>query len=590
MLHGYDFSHAATRIVGNAVRARLLDALPQNIVINAEFLDLTRLRRDEDQLRLAQQLQEKYAAAQPDIVMSIGGETLPFVIKHRDTFAPGVPVVFSSVSRSNYLALHPPPDVTGILLDLAINYENTIKLAEILQPQARRLYVIAGTAPIDRRSQQMARAVIESRPRNFQTTYLFGLPYDRLLAEVSRIPADSIVINTTNYADGDGKVLVPGTVAIKLASLSRAPVYSPYSLYLGKGLLGGYSETFESHGIAAADMALQILAGKDPATLPPQVNPAQTFRVDYKAMQHWHLSEQSLPTGTVVIGKEPTIWDQHRGFVVAVLLTIAVLLAFIAALLTQSRRRQAAEAEAALQRREVAHLMRVSVLGELSGAIAHEINQPLTAISTNAHAALDMVPASSPEFTELRETLNDIIAEDHRAGEVIDRLRKLLRKDQKALETINLNELVNSTVGLLKGELLNRGIAIETDLQEGLAAVSGDAVQIQQVLLNLLMNAMDAMASIAPAGRLITVRTRMTPAGNVEVAVRDRGIGIDETSRTRVFDPFYTTKTHGLGLGLSICSTIIQAHGGTLSLMNDEILGAIATFSLPAEDVLIGAK
>jgi PAS domain S-box-containing protein len=252
--------------------------------------------------------------------------------------------------------------------------------------------------------------------------------------------------------------------------------------------------------------------------------------------------------------------------------------------------RRRAEEEAALQRQEVAHLMRVSVLGELSGAIAHEINQPLTAILSNAQAALHLLEQNSPDLAEVRDALQDIVHEDNRAGEVIHRLRSLIRKGERKSEPVDVNELVNSTIALLHSELIGRRIEVKIDLASALPATSGDPVQLQQVLLNLVMNAMDAMASTPVAQRLVMISTRATPSGAVEILVKDSGSGIRPAEHGKLFEPFYTTKSHGLGLGLTICSTIVQAHGGTLTLASDPGGGAIATMSLPAQEMLVAAQ
>jgi len=240
-----------------------------------------------------------------------------------------------------------------------------------------------------------------------------------------------------------------------------------------------------------------------------------------------------------------------------------------------------AESEAELQRQEVAHLTRVTVLGELSGAIAHEVNQPLTAILSNAQAALYLLAPETPNFAEIRGALEDIVQEDNRAGDIIQRLRGLLKKGESKFESVELNKLVEATIALIGHEAIARRVAVKTELAAGLPPVLGDSVQLQQVLLNLIMNAMDAMASVPEAVREVKIWTRATAAGAVEVCLRDRGPGIEPADSKRLFVPFYTTKDRGLGLGLSICSTIIEKHGGKIELRNDKAGGALAKFSLP---------
>jgi C4-dicarboxylate-specific signal transduction histidine kinase len=357
---------------------------------------------------------------------------------------------------------------------------------------------------------------------------------------------------------------------------------------LGRGIVGGPLMQTKALGQQGADAALRILKGEKPSTLDPPSVLFGTPAYDSRELQRWGISEARLPPGSVVLFGQPTIWEQYRWLIVAVATIIPLQSILFGYVLFQGRRRREAEAEAALQRQEVGHLMRVSVLGELSGSIAHEINQPLTAILSNAQAALHLLAQDSPDLVEIRDALNEIVHEDNRAGEVIHRLRGLLKKGEMKSECVNINDLVRSTISLLNSELIGRDINVRLDLENSEFLTRGDSVQLQQVLLNLVMNAMDAMVSTPMAQRFILISTRRAQTGMVDVLVKDRGHGIRPKENGRLFEPFYTTKDHGLGLGLAICSTIIEAHQGKLTLVNDEGGGAIAFFSLPVQQPAMG--
>jgi C4-dicarboxylate-specific signal transduction histidine kinase len=244
---------------------------------------------------------------------------------------------------------------------------------------------------------------------------------------------------------------------------------------------------------------------------------------------------------------------------------------------------KAAESEVVQQRNDLAHLMRVSTLGELSGSIAHELTQPLTAILSNAQAARLLMAEDEPDFAEVTAALDDIISETNRAGDVIQHLRKMLKKGEVKLEPVDFNELIASTLQLLNSELVARRIKCYCELAKTLPPMSGDPVQLQQVLLNLILNAVEAMNEVSFSRRMVAIRTEAIEGGRISIGISDRGTGLMPAHEERIFQPFFTTKERGLGLGLAICSSIIKLHGGTLNLQNNPKEGATATLVIPGE-------
>jgi signal transduction histidine kinase len=244
--------------------------------------------------------------------------------------------------------------------------------------------------------------------------------------------------------------------------------------------------------------------------------------------------------------------------------------------------RKLAELEAARQRHDLAHLARVTALGELSSSLAHELTHPLTAILSNAQAAQRFLADDNVDLDEVREILNDIVTQDQRAGDVIHSLRLMLKKGelQEHCDDVDLNEVILDVVNLMRSDLINRNVTLDTDLAQKLPAITGDRVQLQQVLLNLALNGCEAMADYNSSERLLLIASQWEN-GAVRVSVADRGSGIPEEKIQQVFERFFTTKKEGMGLGLSVCRTIIDAHRGKIWATNDAGCGATFHFSLP---------
>jgi signal transduction histidine kinase/ABC-type uncharacterized transport system substrate-binding protein len=246
---------------------------------------------------------------------------------------------------------------------------------------------------------------------------------------------------------------------------------------------------------------------------------------------------------------------------------------------TLSRRR--AEMEGQRLRQDLAHIGRVSTVGELTASLAHELNQPLTAILANAQAVRRILDAGQADLIEVRAIVDDIVDDDKRASDVIGRLRSLLKKGTLERSSLDMSELVGQVARLVAGDAVLRGVVIRLELAPDLPPVAADRVQLQQVVMNLILNGLDAMRDSAIGSRILLLRTARTGEGSVAVTVQDSGAGIESTELGQVFDAFYTTKANGLGMGLAIVKSIVEAHGGRVEARNSPEGGATFSFALP---------
>jgi len=243
--------------------------------------------------------------------------------------------------------------------------------------------------------------------------------------------------------------------------------------------------------------------------------------------------------------------------------------------------RRAVEAETQRLREELTHVTRVTTAGQLAASLAHELNQPLTAIRCNAQTGQDLLAATPPNVAEVRETLADIASDSERAGEVIRRLRALFNKTGHERTVLQINEIIEETLNLLRSEFVLKGTCIRLHLEPALPEVLGDRIALQQVVLNLIVNALEAMVEVPPALRTLHISTGQESPAMIRASFRDFGPGIPEPQLSRLFEPFFTTKPNGMGMGLAIAQSIIEAHSGGLRAVNNPDRGATVHLTLP---------
>ncbi|HKE92965.1 MAG TPA: ATP-binding protein [Povalibacter sp.] len=272
---------------------------------------------------------------------------------------------------------------------------------------------------------------------------------------------------------------------------------------------------------------------------------------------------------------------QHGGLQIGIVALLVLQTVLIVVLMVQNHRQRRAQDEARRQQSEVTHAARLVLVGEMTASIAHEVSQPLSAILSNADAAEMLLCAETPPLGEIRQILEDIRRDDLRANEIVRNLRRLLSKRELRLESIDLNEIVRTSLTLAGTDATRRGIVLRTSLDSSLPRACGDPVHLQQVMLNLIINAMDAMMDVPVDERELEIATRLHDGKSVEVAVIDTGGGVSTDMVPKLFDSFYSTKRDGMGLGLSIARAIVQTHGGTIWVENRSHRGAVFKFTVP---------
>jgi signal transduction histidine kinase len=565
-------------VIENAMRVKLAGDTTRQVTYFFESLDAYRFPIEALEPEFLALLSKKYSTLHIDVVVAVSRPAIEFFERHGERLWPGARAVYNAFSVEYPGPVTFPPNVTGVVGYQAV--ADTIALALRLRPNPRRIVVVSGASDPDRSAAQLAQSALSGSAKQVPVEFLSGLPLQELLVRVAALPPDAVVICLTQYRDRDNRPYTPREVARAISKVSAAPVFGYYETYLGFGIAAGQMESYEDEGRLLAEQVLAALAGvpSDPSRV--LLKAPNRCMADARALRRWSLDELRLPDGCEVRFEE-SLWHQYGWQIAVALAIIAGELALIVALLTQRGRRRVAEAELRERLSEIAHITRRVSMGELSASIAHELKQPLTSIHLNASTAAMMLGAEPPQLDEMADILYDIKSDGQRAIDVIDRIRNMVRKADVEKRSLDLNEAIQQIIKLLAGEAAVRGVFVGAELEPGLPRVSADSVQLQQVILNLALNAMEAMNDLPTDKRLLTIKSRRANDREAEVSVTDSGAGIAEESIRGIFEPFMTTKPGGMGMGLAISRSIIEAHGGEIHAHNSSAGGAVFKFTLP---------
>jgi signal transduction histidine kinase len=564
-----------------AVKAEMLKASTNPVVFSSEYLDASHFSGKEHFRVFQNYIGKKYTANDLDLVLAFPSQDYTLAGELPDALFPAVPVVFVAINEMDAPLEISKLGVTGIVQRFDIR--GTLGLIKRLQPDTRRVVVIGGSTPTDRATLGRIAEASQSL-EGVQFEFWTNRPVAELPGLVRSLPEGTVILLGSILRDVTGQTYYTPQVAQLLAPQASVPVYVLGGWSLGTGALGGSVVDPEDLGARAGQLALRVLAGADPENIPIDVATKGTPMVDWRAIKRLGIKESRVPAGTVIRFRPETLWDEHRDLILILLAVFLAQAATITGLLVQRRERLRAEAEIMNQRTELAHVTRVSTMGQLTSTLAHELNQPLGAILRNAEAAEIFLQKENPDLEEIRAILADIRKDDRRAGHVISRMRSLLKRRSLELKSLDIAELLEEAISMAQPDARARRVFLALQLREKLPAVRGDRVHLQQVLLNLILNGMDSMAGVAASQRLLTVSAKTTGGKTVEVSVSDTGAGIAPDKIERLFEPFFTTKPNGMGMGLAISQTIIEAHGGKIWGGNNETRGAVFFFTLPVDD------
>jgi PAS domain S-box-containing protein len=697
----------STTVLEAAVRHTLRSAGDIPVDYFAEYLESDRFSPDVAFESLRDYIQQKYRDRHIDVVIAVAEPALEFAIRYRATLFPDAPIVVSVNAAPSASLRAERSGITGLVSSPGDAL--TLQLALRLHPSTRRVFVVAyaPTVSFAERIGSLRTAAHGVDLSAFEEPSL-----ERLLEAVRRVPERSLILYLRHSREDPGRVLFPTDVARLVSEAAPVPVYAITDSAIGAGVVGGVVRKRNHMGRRLAEMVKEILAGARAQDIPVEsVHLVPTF--DWRQIRKWGVDPASLPPGSEILFRQPTLWELYRWYFVGASTLLLAQSALIGGLLAQRKKRRRVEAalreseahfrvmadsapvmiwksdtqgkydfvntpvlrfsgrtleeelgdgwsqvihaddranclntfakavrerdtfrmeyrarrcdgqyrwmfatgvprwdsdgvfaghigsclditdrrqaEQALQEthRELSRLSRLIALGEYAASISHELRQPLTAIALNARSCLRILSAQRPDLEELKAGLLDVTTASQRADQMITRNRELFRSHAVEIAPMDLNVVVQEAVALIATRLADNGISLEMELGDDLPAVLGDRIELQQVLLNLLTNAIEAMERVDARSRRLRISSFRGADHNVTVTIADTGVGLRDVDMSRLFELSYTTKATGTGVGLSISRSIVEAHGGTVWARPNADNGATFGFEVPAVPAVV---
>ena len=580
LLHSFGRDFKPWSEYARTIRIELNQQSPWPLDITEHSLVTARSPDEDPEVPFVEYLRALFAKRSPDIIVSIGAPAAAFVQRHRQQLFATTPMVFTAVEqrRVQYSSLTARDTVVAVRINYLAAVENILQVL----PNIKDVIVVVGASPIEKFWKEAIAKEVEPLANRIKLSWTDELSFEELLSQASALPPQTAIFWEPMIVDAAGVVHEGGSPLTRLHAIANAPIFSYDESFFGNEIVGGPLLLVADSSRQTAAVAIRILSGEKPSEIKVPVVQFAGPMFDWRQMQRWGISESRLPLGSKIYFRDPSVWEQYQWQIALIVSVILVQAALIVGLLYEHRRRQIAEANSLQRVNELAQMNRFATAGELSASIAHEVRQPLTTISASGEAGLILLKRRVPNLKQACRELESVIKASHRADDVLNSVRAMFNHEPTARTKVNLNELIQQVISVAAGSIRSNGVRLETDLTDGkLPLVMADPVQLQQVILNLVMNAIESMRHSGDEMRVLRLRTEPSLAGTIAVRVVDSGPPVESEVVKKMFQPFFTTKSGGMGMGLSICKTIVEAHGGQLTAAANKPRGMEFRITLP---------
>ncbi len=548
------------------------------IRLDVEHADRTRFPDKTYLSKIVDLYKYKYNAKDVDLVLALGDGATELVLEYGEDIFGNIPMALLTTDKKKLtperLKLNMVP------MEWGVDLEKTAPLIQDLFPKTKNLYIISGTSVTDKMIQSLAVEAFDKLDPPYTIHYLDDTSGKDLLLEVTQLPEDSAILFLTFFRDINDDYFIPREMTRKVSEVANAPTFGIMTPYLGGGIIGGNLLSAEIQGKRFAEFSRKILEKKPLPELGFKEKGNQLL-FDWRQLKRWSVDEDKLPAGSIVRYRELSQWKQHKkeiSGIVAIILSLTLALIIV---IRHSRRRQRAEKESQKLRDERAHITRVLAMGEIAASLAHELNQPLSAIRTYAQAAQRFLGNVPAQPDEAGKALAGVIAGNRRAEEVITRIRMALKKEPVKQSRLDIQNVIQEVIVLLRKKAEEENIFLKLHCVNDLPPITGDRIQLQQVLFNLIINGIEAMSGQGTGFREIRILVAIEKSESVMVSVQDTGIGINEKEVEKMFDAFHSSKANGMGMGLSISRSIIEDHSGRLWAASNPDKGSTFSFTVP---------